>query len=357
MIKNKDTLNFLVLAIIFSSVIFMSIGYSALNKDLTISGDATILAAKGIKITDITLLEVTNGGYETYSSTLTYNSSNIFVSLPNPDSTVTYLIQVTNNDNIYYHLNSVIESSISSSNIAYEITNKEAQYFLENSITELEIKFYQKNTPVIDTELSLVLNYEFTEVNYRKIDYIRTTGTQWMYTGLMNTGDYIFEDEFLITDTGSGNSTGSWIIGGRVNPNYSLGIFVNNTQVIGAYGTTTQIMTPKINENVWYEMYFSREKLTIGGTVYNLQNEALIPDDQVAEIILGGNLLAYDGVSKDDRNMIGMRKYFKVTDATNGNLLRYYIPVTLNDTGAIGYWDEINNEFYENDGTGEFLYP
>ncbi len=353
----KENLNLLISTLIFSAILFMSIGYSALNKDLTISGDATVLAAQGIKITNITLKEVTNGGYETYSSSLTYNSTNMFVTLPNANSTVTYLIEVTNSDNIYYHLNSIIETSNSNNNIGYEIVDKEAQYFLENSVSELEIKFYHKNTSITETNISLNLNYQFSEVNYRKIDYIRTTGTQWMYTGLMNTGDYIFEDEFLITDTGSGNSTGSWIIGGRVNPDYSLGIFVNNTQVIGAYGTTTQIMTPKVEENKWYEMYFSRERLTIGGINYNLQGEALIPESQIAEIILGGNLLAYDGVSRDNRNMLGMRKYFKVTDATDGTVLRYYIPVMLNDTGKIGYWDEINSQFHENDGTGEFLYP
>ncbi len=354
----KKFLNFnlLFIFLMFISIMFISIGYSALNTELTISGEALVLA-KGVKITDITLKEATNGGYETYSSLFTGNTSNFFITLPNLDSTVTLLIEVTNYDDIYYHLNSITESTVPSGDIGYEIVDKEAQYFLENSVTVLEIKFFHKNSTVTSTDIVLNLNYDFTEVNYRKIDYIRTTGTQWMYTGLLNTGDYIFEDEFLMIDTGEGNNSGSWIIGGRVDPNYSLGVFVNNIQVIAAYGTTTQVLSPKVSENLWYELYFSRERLTIGGIDYNLTGEKIIPEEKQAEIILGGNLLAYDGVSADNRNMQGMRKYFKVTNAENGELLRYFIPVMLNGTNEIRYWDEITNEFYDNDGTGEFLYP
>ncbi len=352
-----NNLNLFVTFIIFSAIIFMSIGYAALNTELTISGEATVLASKGIKITNITIKETTNGGYETYSSTFSPNSSDFFVTLPNINSSITFLIEVTNDDDIYYHLDLITENNLSNSNIGYEIIDKEAQYFLENSIAELEIKFFHKNTSLTDTNLTLSLEYLFKEVNYRKLEYIRSTGTQWMYLDLMNTGDYIFEDEFLITDTGTGNNSGSWILGGRIDPNYSLGVFVNNTQVIASYGTSSQVMTPNVLENVWYEMYFSRERLTIGGTDYNLTGEAIIPEEKQAELILGGNLLAFDGVSADNRNMQGMRKYFKVTDATTGNLLKYYIPVILNDTNEIGYWDEVNGQFHANNGTGEFLYP
>ncbi len=354
--KKKKKLKFLLIVVIFISILFMSVGYSALNTELTISSEA-IVTSQGIKITNVALKEATNGGYETYSPTLTRDSSNFFVTLPNSDSTATFLIEVTNEDDIYYHLDFINETVLSNSNIGYDIVDKEAQYFLENSVTELEITFFHKNGAVTNPDVTLSLEYSFSEVNYRKIDYIRTTGTQWMYTGLMNTGDYIFEDEFLITDVGTGNNTGSWVIGGRVNPNYSLGVFVNNNNIIAAYGTTTQVLSPKINENIWYELYFSRERLTIGGINYNLTGEKLIPETYQAETILGGNLLAYDGVSRDDRNMKGHRKYFKVTDATTGLMLRYYIPVKLNNTNEIGYWDEINNQFYGNDGEDEFLYP
>ncbi len=189
---------------------------------------------------------------------------------------------------------------------------------------------------------------------YEAIEYIESYGGQYIETGLMNTGDYIFEDEFLITDLGVGNNTGSWIVGGRVNPSYSLGVFVNNSQVIAAYGSITKTLYPGIKEDVWYTMYFSRFQLTIGGRNYVVPGQLLIPEEYEAEIIIGGNLLAYDGVSVDNRNMRGQRKYFKITDANTGEVLRHYIPAELIETGEIGMWELIEGKFYGNDGTGEF---
>ncbi len=188
---------------------------------------------------------------------------------------------------------------------------------------------------------------------YEELEYIESFGGQYINTGLLNTGDYIFEDEFFITSTDL-TSTGFWLVGGRVNPNYSLGVFVNSSQIIGAYGTLTQTMYPKVSTNVWTTMYFSRFELNIGGTNYNLKGQTLIPEEYEGEIVLGGNQVAYDGVSKDNRNMIGKRKYFKVTDATTGELIRHYIPVRLNLTGEVGMWDLVEGKFYGNDGTGEF---
>lgn len=39
----------------------------------------------------------------------------------------------------------------------------------------------------------------------------------------------------------------------------------------------------------------------------------------------------------------------------DGNLIRDYIPVKENATGKIGLLDLINNKFYTNNGTGEFI--
>ncbi len=116
-------------------------------------------------------------------------------------------------------------------------------------------------------------------------------------------------------------------------------------------------MTPGVVINKWYEMYFSMDRLTIGGVDYNLTGEREIPEAYKAELIIGGNLLAYDGVSVDNRNMQGKRKYFKVTNAVDGTVLRYYVPAKLDSTGEVGMWELVEDKFYGNDGTGIFLAP
>ncbi len=222
--------------------------------------------------------------------------------------------------------------------------------------SSLDIGVYDVTCTVTSVAgLSSFISTTFEVVQtYEALEYIESFGDEYIETGLMNTGDYIIEDEFLITDLGVGNSTGSWIVGGRMNPNYSFGVFANNTQVIAAYGSLTKTLLPGIKENVWYTMYFSRFELNIGGRNYVVPGQLLIPKDYEAEVIIGGNLLAYDGVSRDNRNMVGKRKYFKISDANTGELLRHYIPAKLIGTGEIGMWELVEGKFYGNDGSGEF---
>ncbi len=48
-------------------------------------------------------------------------------------------------------------------------------------------------------------------------------------------------------------------------------------------------------------------------------------------------------------------KYFKITDATNGNVLFNFVPAKVN--GVIGFMNLVDNSFYDADGTGSFLEP
>ncbi len=353
-----DTMKIVMMCLVFICVLFMSIGYASLNTELTISGDAVVKAPTGIKITNISLLSSEGGAYATYIPTFTDSMSNISASLPNQDSKITFTVEITNYSDVYYHLNEVRENSNDNSNITYEIKDEEIIYLPGNSTVEVEISFYYINSITSATDISLSSVYMFKDILYQKLEFIESDGGQYIETELYNTGNYIFEDEFLITNLGIGNNTGSWIVGGRVNPNYSLGVFVNSSpQVIAAYGTITQVMSPGVVINEWYEMYFSMDRLTIGGVDYNLTGEKLIPEAYQAEIIIGGNLLAYDGVSVDNRNMQGKRKYFKVTNAADGTVLRYFVPAKLDSTGEVGMWELVEDKFYGNDGTGVFLAP
>ncbi len=200
-------------------------------------------------------------------------------------------------------------------------------------------------TETINTTIEVVDMYEV-------IEYVESDGGQYINTGVTNTGDYIFEDEFLVTDLSK--NTGSWLLGGRLSPHYSLGVHVGPTGVFNGYGGTTRQLSPALKNNVWYEMYFSRFELRIGSYSYSVMGQKLIPEAYETDIYLGGNEIAYDGVSRDHRNFVGMRKSFKITDATTGELIRDFIPVRLNVSGEIGFWDLVEDKFYGNEGTGEF---
>ncbi len=215
-------------------------------------------------------------------------------------------------------------------------------------------------TATSNAGLSYTLNTSLTVKNleYKILEYIESDGTQYIDTGVMNTGDYIIEDNFLITD--SSKNTGSWLFSGRTVFDYSLGVHISSTQVFNGYGGPSQTYTKYISDNMWYHLYFSRTKMTIWNDSTTKDypvNGSLIPESYQATILLGGNLAGYRPGTIDNRNFVGKRKYFKITDATTGLLVRDFVPVQLTTTGEYGFWDLVEDKFYANQGTGEFISP
>ncbi len=125
----------LITFIIFVFITFMSIGYSALNSNLSITADAIVEIQREIKITDMKVLSVEEGAYTTYNPTFTNSTSNISVTLPNENSTITIVVEVSNNTNDNYHLDIIEGSTNNNLNITYEILNKEILYCNPNSVT------------------------------------------------------------------------------------------------------------------------------------------------------------------------------------------------------------------------------
>lgn len=76
--KYNKTNIFLLLGIILV-VSFASITYSALNTSMFIDGSAVVRVDSDIRITDLKMINVTNGAYETYNSKYSKDSTSTFV--------------------------------------------------------------------------------------------------------------------------------------------------------------------------------------------------------------------------------------------------------------------------------------
>ncbi len=351
--------------IIVVCIIFMSVGYSALNSELTISGEATVKALPNIKITNVGILSTENGGVSTYNPSYTDISSNVGITLPNENSIVTLFVEVTNNTSDYYRLNDVIEDTNNNTNIKYEIKNKEIIYFHPNSVTNIEITFSYDVFSSTDQSLNLILNYIFGKITYKNLEYVTFSGFQYINTGLFNTGDYIFELEFNQTAYNTNHtdsSIGGWIISGRKIGTNSLGVFIGNYGVYNSYGAGTAARQPNIALNSgFHTLYFSRFTHTIDNNNYAVSGKILIPEEHKTEIRIGGGTGGYYSYSTPDtRHFIGHIKTVKITNAEDGEILRYFVPAEIVEganIGEVGYWDIINDVFYGNAGTGEFLTP
>ncbi len=345
-------------SIILLCILFMSIGYAALNVELSISGEAIVHVHKDIRITSISMKNISNGASTLYTPSYIDTTSNIGVVLPNSNSEITIVIEITNDTTDYYHLDNIIEQINNNTDINYEILNKEIIYLQPNSVTEIEITFSYKNYNDINQNLNLELNYVFEKITYKNLDYIEFSGNEYIDTGLSNTGDYIFETEFNQTAHTAGD--GGWIISGRTTAAYTLGVFIGKSGVFNGYGGITSAKLPNIAVNSgWHTLYFSRVKHTIDNYNYSVNGRVIIPPEYETTIRIGGATEAYAG-GYDPRHFIGYIKAVKIVNALNGDILKYYVPAEIIEganAGEVGYWDVINDVFCPNDGTGAFLAP
>ena len=138
-------------------ILGLSIGYSAYNQELMISGDAYVRADVPIRITNIALEESTYGGLEEYSPEYSVNTTNMSVSLPTQNSTITYEVTIQNDTGGKIIIQDILESILSNNNITYEINGIDVGGIYSDRIITFTITL-SNNTSI---EQSGILNLEY----------------------------------------------------------------------------------------------------------------------------------------------------------------------------------------------------
>ena len=148
-LKNNKSSNFKFKLFMMFTVIalFLSVGYSALNEDLSISSEAHFRIEKDIRITDLHLKETTNMGIEEYNSEYNVDSVKIGVGLPNLDSTVTYEVEVTNNGNVEMWIESITDEIKNNDNIEYTLDGISTKDLINtNTVKAFDMVFKYKSS-------------------------------------------------------------------------------------------------------------------------------------------------------------------------------------------------------------------
>lgn len=95
------------LAIILS-IVTISIGYSALNTTLNITGEVVTRVSADIRITSLETERLSDGAYNTYNSTFSKDETNMYTTLPENGSVAVYKITITNYSSNDYILSELI---------------------------------------------------------------------------------------------------------------------------------------------------------------------------------------------------------------------------------------------------------
>lgn len=173
---------------------------------------------------------------------------------------------------------------------------------------------------------------------YQEVEYIENTGTQYIDT------EYVFKTKPKVTGEIMVNSKNDMDLMGT--STVAKDCFIINYEKLDIYyrysNSSYTLFKTNIDANQWYNVEFS-DKIIING-------------------IEKGTINSFDFSSNTQSFLIGKaRRYshakFKEIKMYDGDeLVRDLVPCYKKDIEKVGMLDKVHNVFYENQGTGEFLY-
>ena len=196
-----------ILILVLITIIGLSIGYSAFNQELMISGDAYVRVAADIRVTNISLVEISNAS-ETYNPKYSKNTTSMFVNLTNKSSYVIYEITITNNSNIRYQLTDIT----SNQDVSYELEGiGKNELILADSSVTFQIKIC---SDVSFGNKELIISYEFSnQISPIIADKNISERTNFTTAITNNTDGTIYrgEDNDGTTYYFAGNTNENWV--------------------------------------------------------------------------------------------------------------------------------------------------
>lgn len=197
------------------------------------------------------------------------------------------------------------------------------------------------NEPLIDSEGN----------KYKQVEYLESTGTQYIDTGYKPNGDTKVELKY---QTPTQNTTQQGLFGARDSGDNRFTVFTGINK--NAFQVDYSVIEHRL-ANYAYNIS------GVNGTAINvikLSNSFIINGNQIGEVekvtfqnSLTMFLFANNNNGKAQLPMTGYLWYFKIYD--NNSLVRDYIPV-IDSSSHLCLFDKVENKCYYNQGTGEFLY-
>lgn len=180
---------------------------------------------------------------------------------------------------------------------------------------------------------------------YTKLQYIQSTGTQWIDTGFAQNQNSRFVVDFQLVAAPTGSY--AWIFEGRDSgPKNRHGVYAtkSNGKWYGGYGATIKNTEIAYNLESRITVDFDKNILKIGQTPVTFSVETFQSTTTTALFACktDGSVGNYSAV-----------KLYSCQIYDNGNLIRDFVPC-IDPSGAVGLYDLTGKQFYGNSGTGVF---
>lgn len=199
---------------------------------------------------------------------------------------------------------------------------------------------------------------------YTALEYLESSGTQYIDTGLQTTASTEIELKAQQIHFASSGSY-YWLFGATTSPEYNLGLSWGSAEnptstgfvgyaVIGNVGGTGKI--DSVNNDFRAQPFTVANK---NGT-FVINGRPMLLTALGNPNVLPGSTLTYllFALSRESGSYTpnpGLR-IFGFKDTTNGELRLRLIPALRNSDGVPGMWDAVSKQFFTNAGTGVFGY-
>ena len=204
----------------------------------------------------------------------------------------------------------------------------------EGSITDVTIS--RKSNSDLDNTL--------LPAQYQQVEYIQSSGTQWIDTGFTPNQDTRVICDFQLTSI-----TSSFILGARTSSTSNSYTFnMDSTGFVSAYRNSGNLPVAQSDT----ERHVVEKNR--GVTYFDGETKLMVSKD--------GNNFAADGpLNLFACNNGGAKGYlpscsriYSCIIYDNGKLVREYIPCYRKSDDVVGLYDVLNDKFYTNQGTGKF---
>lgn len=388
-IKNRKSI--LTGIVLLITIMLSTIVYSAFSTSLQVDGEVIVRSDNNIRITGIRITNRVNGAYEEFNNKYTKETTSMFVILPS-NSSITYEVDITNIDNISYLIDSITELSNSNNNVNVNVSLSVNDIVDENSTKTFTITI--SNNTAIEQEEFLVYQYlfllnrftvtfdanggevststktvsygrEYGELptptregytflgwrkntyllpsNYQQVEYIESTGTQYIDTLVYSKQNMKIElDMQLSSASGDQKFFGSY--GG------TGGICLGTLNNLWRYGNKTWINSnrtiPTTSDRI--TIIIEKQKYIFGDRSVNIGQSAITDNTDHSMLAMA---IAYNGRLYSKAKM----KIYRLKIYDSELLIRDFIPSYNTLTGEIGLYDIIMGNFYTNQGSDIFV--
>ena len=184
---------------------------------------------------------------------------------------------------------------------------------------------------------------------YKRLEYIQSTGTQYIDTGFKPTGSTKVVCDFQMLSQGSSQQG---VFGSRPGISGRFTVFTGNQTSDLQVDYNTEQTLARVGSSITGLNVNSRTTLEVSNSL--IINGTTVKTVSAVSFTSTYNLFLFANNNVGTAQLPGVMKLYSCQIYDNGTLVRDFIPC-IKDDGTVGIYDKLHGLLYINMGTGSFV--